>query len=103
MKTIVKITSGSNKHTANFINELYGSIVSAGVYQASSIRVAEAAKVIENTQRDVNIALVNELAVIFNKMNLDTNEILKQRVLSEFFTFSSGWLVDIASESILII
>ena len=77
LKTIVKITSGSNKPTADLINELYGSIVSAGVYQVSSIRVAEAAKVIENTQRDVNIALVNELALIFNKMNLDTNEILE--------------------------
>ena len=65
LKTIVKITSGSNKPIADFINELYGSIVSAGVYQASSIRVAEAAKVIENTQRDVNIALVNELALLF--------------------------------------
>ena len=63
------------------------------MYQASSIRVAEAAKVIENTQRDVNIALVNELALIFNKMNLDTNEILEAQVLSGIFTFPSrvGW------------
>tara|TARA_Y100001968_G_C19445392_1_gene765094 strand:- start:3667 stop:4788 length:1122 start_codon:yes stop_codon:yes gene_type:complete len=77
LKTIIKITSGSNEKTAKIINDLYASIVTAGVFQASSIKVAEAAKVIENTQRDVNIALVNELALIFNKMNLDTNEILE--------------------------
>ena len=74
---IKKITSGSNAIVAKFIKTLYESIILAGVYPASSIAVAEAAKVIENTQRDVNIALVNELAKIFNKLDLDTNEVLE--------------------------
>lgn len=76
LTTIIKVTSGSNSEAAEYINEIYASIVKAGTYKASSIKVAEAAKVIENTQRDVNIALVNELAVIFNRMNIDTNEVL---------------------------
>jgi UDP-N-acetyl-D-galactosamine dehydrogenase len=74
---ILKVTSGSTPEVANFIDELYKSIISAGTYKASSIQVAEAAKVIENTQRDLNIALINELAVIFNKLNIDTEEVLK--------------------------
>ena len=69
---IIKVTSGSNPEVAEFVDKLYGSIITAGTYKAPSIRVAEAAKVIENTQRDVNIALVNELAKIFNLMDLDT-------------------------------
>ena len=75
--TIKKITSGSTPEIADQIDKLYQSIITAGTYQASSIRVAEAAKVIENTQRDVNIALVNELALIFNKLGIDTEEVLK--------------------------
>ena len=74
---ILKVTSGSNREVAKFIDDLYASIITAGTYQASSIKVAEAAKVIENTQRDLNIALINELAVIFNKLNIDTEEVLK--------------------------
>ena len=74
---IKKITSGSNSRTAEFVTKLYETIIEAGVFQASSIAVAEAAKVIENTQRDVNIALINELALIFNKLGLDTNEVLE--------------------------
>ena len=74
---IKKITSGSNKKTAEFVDLLYNQIIKAGTFKASSIPVAEAAKVIENTQRDVNIALSNELALIFNKLNLDTGEILE--------------------------
>lgn len=74
---IVKVTSGSTPEVADFVDALYGSIVTVGTHKASSIRVAEAAKVIENTQRDVNIALINELAVIFNKLNIDTEEVLK--------------------------
>ena len=74
---ILKVTSGSNPEVANFIDSLYASIITAGTYKASSIQVAEAAKVIENTQRDLNIALINELAVIFNKLNIDTEEVLK--------------------------
>ncbi|MDP5143116.1 Vi polysaccharide biosynthesis UDP-N-acetylglucosamine C-6 dehydrogenase TviB [Rheinheimera baltica] len=74
--TIKKVTSGSTPEIADFVDALYGSIITAGTYKASSIRVAEAAKVIENTQRDLNIALINELAVIFNKLGIDTEEVL---------------------------
>lgn len=73
---IRKITSGSTPEAATFIDSLYRKIIRAGTFPVSSIRVAEAAKVIENTQRDVNIALINELALIFNRMGLDTREIL---------------------------
>ncbi len=73
---IVKVTSGSTKKIAKKIDKIYSSIIDAGTYMASSIKVAEAAKVIENTQRDINIAFVNELAKIFNKMDIDTNEVL---------------------------
>jgi len=76
LTTIKKITAGSNPKSADFVNELYGSIITAGTHKASSIKVAEAAKVIENTQRDVNIALINELALIFNRLNIDTEEVL---------------------------
>ena len=73
---IKKITSGSTSETANIVNKLYNEIISAGTHKASSIKVAEAAKVIENTQRDLNIALINELSILFNKMNIDTQEVL---------------------------
>ncbi len=76
LTTIRKVTSGSTPETAAFVDELYRSIISAGTHRASSIRVAEAAKVIENTQRDVNIALINELALIFNRLGIDTEEVL---------------------------
>ncbi|MDF1821167.1 MAG: Vi polysaccharide biosynthesis UDP-N-acetylglucosamine C-6 dehydrogenase TviB [Alcanivoracaceae bacterium] len=75
--TIMKVTSGSNDETAQLVDALYGSIITAGTHLASSIRVAEAAKVIENTQRDLNIALVNELAMIFSRLGIDTEEVLK--------------------------
>jgi UDP-N-acetyl-D-galactosamine dehydrogenase len=74
---IMKVTAGSTPEAAEFIDSLYRTIIRAGTHLASSIKVAEAAKVIENTQRDVNIALVNELALIFGRMHLDTNEILE--------------------------
>jgi len=77
LTNIKKITSGSNEKTANFIDELYNEIIIAGTHKASSIAVAEAAKVIENIQRDVNIALINELSLIFNKIGIDTNEVLE--------------------------
>jgi UDP-N-acetyl-D-galactosamine dehydrogenase len=77
LTSITKITSGSNPPTAEFVDALYGSIIPAGTHRAASIRVAEAAKVIENTQRDLNIALMNELAIIFNKMGIDTEDVLK--------------------------
>lgn len=74
---ILKITAGSTLEVADFIDKVYNLIITAGTHKAPSIRVAEAAKVIENTQRDVNIALINELAVIFNKMGIDTEAVLK--------------------------
>lgn len=74
---ILKITSGSNAEVAEYIDQVYNLIIEAGTYRAPSIKVAEAAKVIENTQRDVNIALINELALIFNKIGIDTEEVLK--------------------------
>ena len=77
VKDILKITSGSNEDIASIIDALYASIITAGTYKASSIKVAEAAKVIENVQRDVNIGLINELALLFNRLNIDTEEVLK--------------------------
>ena len=74
---ILKVTSGSTPETADFVDALYRSIIVAGTHKASSLKVAEAAKVIENTQRDVNIALINELALIFNKLGIDTLEVLE--------------------------
>ncbi|WP_318485080.1 Vi polysaccharide biosynthesis UDP-N-acetylglucosamine C-6 dehydrogenase TviB [Photobacterium leiognathi] len=77
LTTITKITSGSTDEVADFVDAVYASIVSAGTHKASSIKVAEAAKVIENTQRDLNIAIINEFAKIFNKLGIDTEEVLK--------------------------
>lgn len=77
LTTITKVTAGSTPQAADFVNALYASIIEAGTHRAPSIKVAEAAKVIENTQRDLNIALVNELAVIFNRMGIDTEAVLK--------------------------
>ncbi|MDA7814590.1 nucleotide sugar dehydrogenase [Candidatus Pelagibacter sp.] len=76
LKSIRKITSGSNSRVAKEVDQLYKEIIKAGTYLAPSIKVAEAAKVIENTQRDVNIALINEFAIVFNKLNLDTHSVL---------------------------
>jgi len=76
LPSIKKVTSGSTPEVAEFVDKLYSIIVQAGTHKASSIRVAEAAKVIENTQRDVNIALINELALIFNRLGIDTEEVL---------------------------
>jgi UDP-N-acetyl-D-glucosamine/UDP-N-acetyl-D-galactosamine dehydrogenase len=75
--SIKKVTSGSTPETADFIDALYNEIVEVGTHKAESIKVAEAAKVIENTQRDLNIALINELAIIFNKLDIDTEAVLK--------------------------
>lgn len=89
--SIIKITSGSNKESLNIIDNLYNEIILAGTHKASSIRVAEAAKVIENTQRDLNIALVNELALIFNKMGIETSEVLEAaRTKWNFLDFRPG-------------
>ncbi len=77
LPSIVKVTSGSTPEIAQFVDQLYSSIITAGTFKASSIKVAEAAKVIENTQRDVNIALVNELSLIFDKLGINTLEVLE--------------------------
>ena len=91
VEKILKITSGSNAETAFEIDELYQSVITAGTYLAPSIKVAEAAKVIENSQRDINIAFVNELAKILNLMNIDTNEVLKAASTKwNFLNFKPG-------------
>ncbi len=91
LPSIVKITSGSTPETALFVDNLYKSIITAGTFPASSIKVAEAAKVIENTQRDVNIALINELALIFEKLDINTHEVLAAaRTKWNFLPFSPG-------------
>lgn len=88
---ITKVTSGSTPEVADFVDDLYQKIITAGTHKASSIRVAEAAKVIENTQRDVNIALMNELAGIFNRIGIDTHEVLAAaRTKWNFMPFSPG-------------
>ena len=88
---IVKITSGSNSSTAIKVDNLYKSIVSAGTYKTDSIKIAEAAKVIENCQRDINIAFVNELSIIFNEMNIDTKDVLDAASSKwNFLPFSPG-------------
>ena len=91
LNKMIKITSGSTPFVADFIDEMYKKIIGAGTYKASSIKIAEAAKVIENIQRDVNIALINELAIIFDGMNLNTNEILEAATTkSNFIPFKPG-------------
>jgi UDP-N-acetyl-D-galactosamine dehydrogenase len=88
---IRKVTSGSTPEVADFVDALYGRIITAGTFKAESIRVAEAAKVIENTQRDLNIALINELAIIFNRMGLDTSAVLEAAGTKwNFLPFSPG-------------
>jgi UDP-N-acetyl-D-galactosamine dehydrogenase len=77
LTTITKVTSGSTPHAAQWVDAFYGSIIRAGTYRAAGLKVAEAAKVIENTQRDLNIALVNELAMIFRKLGIDTLDVLE--------------------------
>ena len=79
---IKKVTSGSTSEIASVVDDLYKEIIIAGTYKAEFIQVAEAAKVIENTQRDLNIALINELAVIFKKMNIDTESVLLLQALN---------------------
>ncbi|SDE76615.1 nucleotide sugar dehydrogenase [Epilithonimonas hungarica] len=91
VEKILKVTSGSNPEIAQLIDELYRSVITAGTYLAPSIKVAEAAKVIENSQRDVNIAFVNELAKILNLMRIDTNEVLKAASTKwNFLNFKPG-------------
>ena len=88
---ILKIVSGSDQEALQEISKVYGQIISAGIYEASAIKVAEAAKVIENTQRDLNISFVNELSIIFDKMGIDTHEVLKAAGTKwNFLKFSPG-------------
>lgn len=91
VEKIVKVTSGSTSESAKLINQVYSSVITAGTHLAPSIKVAEAAKVIENAQRDINIAFVNELAKIFNKMNIDTQDVLAAaRTKWNFLPFTPG-------------
>ena len=93
LENITKVVSASNKKTLNTINDLYSSIIKVGTYKAPSIQVAEAAKVIENAQRDINIAFVNELSIIFNNLNIDTYEVLKaSRTKWNFLDFKPGFV-----------
>jgi len=90
-ETITKVVSGQNEEVLSIIAEVYGSVVKAGIYRAPSIRVAEAAKIIENTQRDVNIALMNELAIIFDKLKIETTEVLAAaKTKWNFLPFTPG-------------
>ena len=87
----MKITSGSTQKIAETVDDLYNKIIKAGTYRAPSIKVAEAAKVVENTQRDINIAFVNELSVIFNRMNINTYDVLKAASTKwNFLNFKPG-------------
>jgi len=91
LENVVKVTSGSTSKVADLVDDLYKKIIKAGTYKAPSIKVAEAAKVIENTQRDVNIALMNELAMMFDKMNIDTSEVLEAaKTKWNFLDFKPG-------------
>ena len=91
LENIVKVVSGQDQETLDIVATVYESIISAGVYRAPSIKVAEAAKVIENTQRDLNIALMNELSVIFERMNIDTQDVLEAaRTKWNFLPFTPG-------------
>jgi UDP-N-acetyl-D-galactosamine dehydrogenase len=91
LTTIKKVTSGSTPEVATFVDSLYGSIVAAGTHKAPSIKVAEAAKVIENTQRDLNIALINELALIFERLGIDTQDVLEAAATKwNFLRFKPG-------------
>tara|TARA_S200000501_G_C20863614_1_gene760977 strand:- start:3047 stop:4312 length:1266 start_codon:yes stop_codon:yes gene_type:complete len=88
---IVKITSGSTKKTADFVDYLYSSIINAGTYRAESIKVAEAAKIIENCQRDINIAFINELSILFSKLDIDTEDVLNAaKTKWNFLPFEPG-------------
>ena len=91
MPDIIKITSGSTEETARKVNDLYSSVITAGTYSAPSIKVAEAAKVIENTQRDINIALINEFSMILSRMNIDTMDVLNAaKTKWNFLDFTPG-------------
>ena len=93
IEKIIKVTSGSNKESSVFIDKLYSSVITAGTHLASSIKIAEASKAIENAQRDLNISFVNELAIIFNLMKIDTNEVLDAASTKwNFLKFKPGFV-----------
>ena len=97
LSNIIKVIAGSSPRVADVVNDLYKEIIVAGTYKAESIKIAEAAKVIENTQRDLNIALVNELAIIFNKIGLDTEAVLNAAATKwNFLNFKPGLVGGIA-------
>ncbi len=101
---IIKVVSGLTKPTLEIIAQVYESVITAGVHRAPSIKIAEAAKVIENTQRDINIALMNELAMIFNRMGIDTHDVLAAAGTKwNFLPFTPGLVGGIVLVSILII
>ena len=88
IRDVVKVTSGSNEDVSIWIDNFYGSIIDVGTYKAQSIKIAEAAKIIENTQRDINIALINELAIIFKLLEIDTLDVIKAASTKvELYTF----------------
>jgi len=90
-ENIVKVVSGDSEYSLNIISEIYSKVVKAGIFKAKSIKVAEAAKVIENTQRDINIALMNELSMIFHKMGIDTKDVLEAAATKwNFLKFEPG-------------
>ena len=104
LATIIKVVSGCDAESLDEIAKVYELVVKAGVHRASCIKVAEAAKIIENTQRDLNIALMNELSIIFDKMNINTYEVLEAAGTKwNFLKFQPGWLADIVLVLILII
>ena len=104
LATIVKVVSGCDAESLDTIAKVYELVVKAGVHRASSIKVAEAAKIIENTQRDLNIALMNELSIIFDKMDINTYEVLEAAGTKwNFLKFQPGLLADIVLASILTI
>ena len=91
LENIIKVTSGSNKYSSKIIDKFYKKIIPAGTYLTESIKIAESAKIIENVQRDLNIALVNELSLIFDKMKLDTFKVLKAAETKwNFISFKPG-------------
>ena len=91
LDTVMKVTSGSDKESSNWINKFYSSFISAGTFNAASIKIAEAAKILENTQRDLNIALMNEMAIILDKLNIDTLDVLEAAATKwNFLPFKPG-------------
>ena len=91
LKNITKIVSGSNDEALSLVNNLYSSIIKAGTYEAKSIKIAEAAKVIENAQRDINIAFINELSMLFNELKIDTMDVLQAAASKwNFLPFKPG-------------